>query len=1584
MDGRKTKVVEVSYVRREFLTVMVVLMFCLSLFCSNARALYSIDHSGYSDVYGLSGSEVQPATGSEFGYVRAIAYKDGSGDYGYNAYGLFTDFCDVTGITIDGDIGSGGFIEARSESYGAYGLYSGLGSINTGALNGQIIATSGWFRAVGLFTESDSSGSITTGDIGGVITASAWGSSAFGLRCDNSEGTIETGDITGTITAVAGGDRAYGFRSYGNIITGDIDGTITATATGENTGEADEAYGLYASGSLTTGEINGKITARAYYDTGDGVIGDYAYGLYPEGDMVIDGNIGSDAEITATAGNSEAAGLYSEGSLTTREINGKITATATYGSDAAGLYSEGDMVIDGNIGNTAEITATAYWSYASGLYSGNLLTTRDINGIITAEATYGSDAYGLYSEGDMDVCNIDRDAVITATSLDGPSTSAGLFSEGSLTTGEIHGEITAEVTEGSYAYGIGADVDLTVGEIGSDAEITAIAGDGFAYGLYSGGEMVIQAINGTISAEVTDGSSAYGVWSDSNLTITDGIGSTAEITATAEYDGAIGVGSRLFTNIGAINGDITATATEGDSAYGIGAGYDLTIASIGSEAEITAYAGGNGAYGLYSDACSIYINGDIDGTISATADGIGGVGSAYGLKADDSINITGAINGEITATMTNGSEAYGLYANSIETGVINGEITAWAGDSDAAGMSAGSILTGAINGTISATANTGSDATGIGAGSLETGDIGSTAVITAWAQTSNAIGLWGGDIYIDGDIVSGAEITAEVNNGPYAYGLYTDGGDIEIDGEIAGTITAKAARWKAVGIYSEYGDIYTGDISGDINATSGGSSAFGLRTDSSESTIETGAISGSITATSWGDRAYGFRSYGSINITGDISGTITAIADDDEAVGLYGEYAITTDAISGTITAEAGDEVAIGLYCPGDVVDTLITGPISGTIHAHAGYDYAYGILSYGPMDVFVDGGEVNAIADEGTNVAAIQSGRIGEGLETQNADDEVEIAAGSTIVGNIDLGIYNEETGDDDLLTLSGDDSDSTTFADDIMNVETINITGGTWIFDTDSVVSNNLNGITVYGGILGGTGWLEDVYVEGGTLAPGNSVGTINIDGDLTFDEDSTFEVEVDEDGNGDLANVTGTAYLDGTIHVTALDWLANHLDYLDSFEVNVIEAAGGLDDTEFASLEGGTAFLLLGIAYGDEDVILTVEQVRDFATYANTDNERSVGEAFNYLDPIVTEDTDEDMRDVIDEILMLPDGAAVNAAYDQMMPQDALGLPDVTRIMMNQFVGGVLDHMDNIRGSKQYAMLSGSQYLLASAEGSLAAPPETDKWMPFAKGFGTWGDRDTEDDIAGYNYDAYGIVAGMDKLISENTLLGFSVGGSRANVDYSQFGTSGDIDSLLVSLYGSYFKDTWHVDLTLGYAHNWYDSRRSVAFDRAAESDHQGNSYSAAVELGNNFGGTDMLLEPVVGVGYTSVQEGSYTEEGAGSLDLKVDSRTLDGMYTKLGLRVGKEFRSQENSDVIWVPKANAFWIHDFADRVKLDSSFVGGGSFTTEGLEPLRDVFNLGAGLNIYFNKDVRLFVDYGWQTAGNFNSNTVQIGAQWSF
>src|SRR5690606_7076471 len=82
-----------------------------------------------------------------------------------------------------------------------------------------------------------------------------------------------------------------------------------------------------------------------------------------------------------------------------------------------------------------------------------------------------------------------------------------------------------------------------------------------------------------------------------------------------------------------------------------------------------------------------------------------------------------------------------------------------------------------------------------------------------------------------------------------------------------------------------------------------------------------------------------------------------------------------------------------------------------------------------------------------------------------------------------------------------------------------------------------------------LGGTGVIgsagSDVTIAaGGILAPGNSVGTLTVAGDVTFAADSIFEVEIIGGGttpgvHNDLLSVGGAATLDGgTVQVVTLD--------------------------------------------------------------------------------------------------------------------------------------------------------------------------------------------------------------------------------------------------------------------------------------------------------------------------------------------------------------------------------------------------------------------------------------------------------------
>lgn len=92
--------------------------------------------------------------------------------------------------------------------------------------------------------------------------------------------------------------------------------------------------------------------------------------------------------------------------------------------------------------------------------------------------------------------------------------------------------------------------------------------------------------------------------------------------------------------------------------------------------------------------------------------------------------------------------------------------------------------------------------------------------------------------------------------------------------------------------------------------------------------------------------------------------------------------------------------------------------------------------------------------------------------------------------------------------------------------------VNGGT-LSVNDSIASSS--GLTVNsGGVLGGTGVVAATIINnGGALAPGNSIGTLTVSGNLTFNAGSFYTVKVSPTA-ADRTNVTGTATLTGaTVH-------------------------------------------------------------------------------------------------------------------------------------------------------------------------------------------------------------------------------------------------------------------------------------------------------------------------------------------------------------------------------------------------------------------------------------------------------------------
>ncbi|MGH8077695.1 MAG: S8 family serine peptidase, partial [Lysobacter sp.] len=138
--------------------------------------------------------------------------------------------------------------------------------------------------------------------------------------------------------------------------------------------------------------------------------------------------------------------------------------------------------------------------------------------------------------------------------------------------------------------------------------------------------------------------------------------------------------------------------------------------------------------------------------------------------------------------------------------------------------------------------------------------------------------------------------------------------------------------------------------------------------------------------------------------------------------------------------------------------------------------------------------------------------------------------------------------------------------------------------------------------GGRLSGIGTLATTTIAG-TVAPGNSIGTLTIDGDYTQAVGSTYEAEVGLAGASDRLQISGNAnLLGGTVRF--LQGGSNAMLLGESY--NILSAAS--IDGQFATINSAafSPFLRFDLTYGSGDVSVDVVRGQSLASAARTFNQ------------------------------------------------------------------------------------------------------------------------------------------------------------------------------------------------------------------------------------------------------------------------------------------------------------------------------------------------------------------------------------------
>jgi len=488
-----------------------------------------------------------------------------------------------------------------------------------------------------------------------------------------------------------------------------------------------------------------------------------------------------------------------------------------------------------------------------------------------------------------------------------------------------------------------------------------------------------------------------------------------------------------------------------------------------------------------------------------------------------------------------------------------------------------------------------------------------------------------------------------------------------------------------------------------------------------------------------------------------------------------------------------------------------------------------------------------------------------------------------------------------------------------------------------------------------------------SGGTFAPGNSPGTMTVQGSLAFQSGAIYLVQINP-STASLANVTGTASLAGTVQAVFAPGSYTARSY------DILHASGGLAGT-FSGVSGNVppGFNEM-LSYTATDVILNLTAALGLTSTPAGPSALACGFSVNQCNVAGAINAFFNNGDALPPnflALFNLTGSNLANALTLLSGEPATGAQQPAFQLMNQFLGIMLDPFVDGRagvgGVYGYAIPFAPDREPLPEDIALAyskvlrtpvtkAPLFEQRWSVWGAGYG--GLNKTSGDpivIGSHDLTAHtaGGAAGLDYRVAPGAIIGFALAGGGTGWSLAQGLGSGGSDAFQVGVYAKTHSGPFYLAGALAYTQHWMSTDRLAFAGDRLQARFNAESFGGRAEAGYRVPNALAAITPYTAIQAQNFHAPTYSETDitGGGFGLAYAAHNATDTRSELGARFDRPILFNWNA--VLALRGKVAWAHDWISDPSLMPTFeaLPGASFIVNGATPAKNSALTSAGAEL---------------------------------